>query len=126
MLLPSETRDELALDLPADAAAPRIARDAVRLFVGWEAPAVLAVSEAVTNAVVHAYRGGPPGAVRVRARWTAEGLEIVVEDDGVGIWARPDSPGLGIGLPTIATIAERFEIDGPARGTRVTMVFAAA
>src|ERR1044071_7534557 len=61
----------------------------------------LAVSEAATNAVLHAYRDRDPGQIRVDARVLDDGrLRIVVEDDGFGPLPRPDSPGLGLGLPT--------------------------
>ena len=44
-----------------------------------------AVSEAVTNAIVHGYGGGP-GIVRVRAGYSAEGeLQVDVIDRGRGI-----------------------------------------
>jgi anti-sigma regulatory factor (Ser/Thr protein kinase) len=87
----------------------------------------LAVSEAVGNVVVHAYRDGDPGPVRLKADLddVARRLDIVVSDEGVGMKPRPDSPGLGLGLPTIATLADRFEVapstdDG---GTTICMCF---
>jgi stage II sporulation protein AB (anti-sigma F factor) len=87
----------------------------------------LAVSEAVTNAVVHAYVDAPePGDVEVRAeRHPGNGLEILVHDDGRGPVPRIDSPGLGVGLPLVARLSQRFRIDArPHGGTAVTMVFA--
>ncbi|HEX6988096.1 MAG TPA: ATP-binding protein, partial [Bacillota bacterium] len=44
----------------------------------------VAVSEAVTNAVVHAYPD-EPGVVHVRAEVDGEQLTVVVSDHGVGI-----------------------------------------
>jgi serine/threonine-protein kinase RsbW len=88
----------------------------------------LAVSETVTNAVVHAYAGREPGRVRVSCR--PEGAQLVVEiiDDGGGVAARDDSPGAGQGLAIVAALAQTLEVaprpDGP--GTVVTMSFAAA
>ena len=86
----------------------------------------LAVSEAVTNAVLHAYRGREPGQIRVNAHLTEDGsLRIVVEDDGFGPLPRPDSPGLGLGLPTIASVADAVELSaGKAAGATLSMVFA--
>jgi anti-sigma regulatory factor (Ser/Thr protein kinase) len=87
----------------------------------------LAVTEAVTNAVVHAYAGAPePGDVEVVVRRTPEdGVEILVCDEGRGMTPRTDSPGLGIGLPLAAALAERFEIQARAGGgTRIRMAFA--
>jgi serine/threonine-protein kinase RsbW len=87
----------------------------------------LAVSEAVTNAVVHAYVGAPePGDVEVTAEVHAgNGLEIQVCDDGRGMTPRLDSPGLGVGLPIVAKISQRFKVEArPAGGTAVRMFFA--
>jgi anti-sigma regulatory factor (Ser/Thr protein kinase) len=86
----------------------------------------LAVSEAATNAVLHAYRDRDPGEIRVHARVLEDGfLCIVVEDDGFGPLPRPDSPGLGLGLPTIASVADAVELSaGKAAGARLSMHFA--
>jgi anti-sigma regulatory factor (Ser/Thr protein kinase) len=86
----------------------------------------LAVSEAATNAVLHAYRDRDPGQIRVDARVTDDGcLRIVVEDDGFGPLPRPDSPGLGLGLPTIASVADAVELSaGKAAGAKLSMTFA--
>jgi anti-sigma regulatory factor (Ser/Thr protein kinase) len=86
----------------------------------------LAVSEAATNAVLHAYRDRDPGQIRVDAELTKDGqqLRIVVEDDGFGPLPRPDSPGLGLGLPTIASVADAVELSaGRAAGARLSMSF---
>jgi serine/threonine-protein kinase RsbW len=84
----------------------------------------LAVSEAVTNAVTHAYVDRAPGEVRVEAEIGRDELELVVEDDGGGMIPRPDSPGLGLGLPLIATLSDRFDTrSAPGEGTRVCMWF---
>jgi anti-sigma regulatory factor (Ser/Thr protein kinase) len=88
----------------------------------------LAVSETVSNVVIHAYAGREPGPVVVRCR--AEGEHVVVEviDEGVGLAARDDSPGIGHGLALVGAMAQSLEIaerpDGP--GTVVTMAFAPA
>ncbi|MCW2982918.1 MAG: ATP-binding protein [Conexibacter sp.] len=86
----------------------------------------LAVSEAATNAVLHAYRDRDPGEIRVDARVLDDGcLRIVVEDDGFGPLPRPDSPGLGLGLPTIASVADAVELSaGRAAGAKLSMLFA--
>src|SRR5690348_3613767 len=53
----------------------------------------LAVSEIVTNAVVHAYDGDELGQVRVSCRVDGPRFVVEVADDGVGIGARRDSSG---------------------------------
>ncbi|MEA2155161.1 MAG: serine/threonine-protein kinase RsbW [Solirubrobacteraceae bacterium] len=88
----------------------------------------LAVSETVTNVIVHAYAGAPePGAVRVRCRVEEGQLVVEVADDGIGIARRDDSPGLGQGLAMVGALAEALDVVlGPdGRGSAVTMTFAA-
>jgi anti-sigma regulatory factor (Ser/Thr protein kinase) len=87
----------------------------------------LAVTEAVTNAVVHAYVGGAPGELRVVGEPADDELVFRVVDDGRGMQPRHDSPGLGLGLPTIGRLCAHLDIaDGPAgSGTEVRMVFTA-
>ena len=84
----------------------------------------LVVSEGVTNAVNHAYVGDEPGEVRVHVAFLEEEVRVTIEDDGKGITPRPDSPGLGLGLPLIATVSERFDTrTEPGGGTRLCVWF---
>lgn len=84
----------------------------------------LVVSEAVTNAVQHAYVGRPPGHVNISVEVDEQELAVTVEDDGAGLVPRADSPGLGLGLPLIATVAARFETrTRPQGGTRLCVWF---
>ena len=51
-------------------------------------------------------------------------LLLVVRDEGHGIAPRTDSPGLGLGLPLIATLAEALELGTDERDrTEVRMTF---
>jgi serine/threonine-protein kinase RsbW/stage II sporulation protein AB (anti-sigma F factor) len=86
----------------------------------------LAVSEVVTNAVLHAYVEQEPGDVEVLAeREPDNGLKVTVSDRGRGICPRTDSPGLGLGLPLVARLATSFEMQSPpGGGSRVCMHFA--
>jgi anti-sigma regulatory factor (Ser/Thr protein kinase) len=89
----------------------------------------LAVTEAVTNAVVHAYVDAPePGEIEVVAQRVGDdSLEILVCDEGRGMLPRHDSPGVGLGLPLVATLAESFEVQARSGGgTQVRMAFTAA
>lgn len=85
----------------------------------------LAVSEAVTNVVLHAYVGAPaPGPVHVAADVEDSSVNVVVADDGRGMVPRLDSPGLGLGLALIAHAAENLDVhDGDPAGTRLRMTF---
>jgi serine/threonine-protein kinase RsbW len=85
----------------------------------------LAVSETVTNAVVHAYDGEDRGQVRVRCHVDGDTVIVEVADDGAGIGPRRDSPGLGHGLAMVGALAHTLDVaPGPdGRGTAVTMAF---
>src|ERR1051325_6440451 len=83
----------------------------------------LAVTEACTNVVVHAYEEDE-GPLAVAAYVRDRRLVVVVSDEGRGIVPRPDSPGLGLGLPLIATLAESLELGtGRLEETEVRMIF---
>jgi serine/threonine-protein kinase RsbW len=125
-----EAPTSLNLDLAAEPASVSVARHAVAEFVAGRSvdrPAVeVAVSEAVSNAVVHAYRESrEPGRVLVRARFAAARLRVEISDRGLGMRPRADSPGLGLGLPLIAQLATHVDITSE-RGTTVLMEFALA
>jgi serine/threonine-protein kinase RsbW len=87
----------------------------------------LAVSETVTNAVVHAYDANERGPVRVSCSADGERFLVEVADEGAGIWLRQDSPGLGHGLAMVGAVAHTLNIaPGPdGRGTAVAMSFGA-
>lgn len=84
----------------------------------------LAVSEAATNALVHAYRDrDETGLIHIEATIADGTLLIDVSDQGAGIEPRTDSPGLGLGLPVIASVAKNFEIASTYPGTSLRMTF---
>jgi serine/threonine-protein kinase RsbW len=88
------------------------------------ADVTLAVSEACTNVVIHAYRD-EPGTLALSGEARDGQVRFVVEDEGDGLSPRADSPGLGLGLPLIARLTQQFEVlPGRAgRGTRIRMAF---
>lgn len=124
----------LELRLPAEVASATVARRALSELAGAhhldvdDVAVALCVSEAVTNAVVHGYRGGVTvdDAIEVRAWEQDGGLFVVVRDFGHGLAARTDSPGLGLGMPLMTAMADRFAFAPDAPGTRVEMWFAPA
>jgi anti-sigma regulatory factor (Ser/Thr protein kinase) len=84
----------------------------------------LAVTEACTNVVRHAYHDGTPGPIDVVIRPSGNHLELIVSDHGAGIGPSPDLAGPGLGLPLIAALADHVEIEhGPTRGSRLAMKF---
>src|SRR5690349_4808706 len=64
----------------------------------------LAVSEAATNCVLHAFIDREPGEIHVLAHAERDRLRVIVRDDGRGMLPRSDSPGIGLGLPTIGQL----------------------
>lgn len=133
----SLAEQQAALDVRYPAVAAQV--PAIRRAVGEAARALgarhdvllqinLAVSEAATNAVRHAYRdraAAQAGDVRVVAHGDHGGAFVVhVHDDGVGLAPRPDSPGLGLGLCLMAHETDRFEVrKTPGGGTEVVLHF---
>lgn len=84
----------------------------------------LAVSEACTNVVVHAYPESN-GLLTVAVEGGADTISVSVRDSGLGMAPRPDSPGLGVGLPLIASLSALLELVAiPDGGTEVRMRFA--
>ena len=82
----------------------------------------LAVTEAATNAVMHAYANAE-GDLRVTATIRDGRLAIVVADTGPGLVERDDSPGLGLGLAIMARLGERLRVVSHPGGTEVHMAF---
>lgn len=85
----------------------------------------LVVTEAVTNAVRHAYPE-PTGtdAFHVTAAVVGNELWVLVADDGCGYQTPSRDPGLGLGLTLIAQFSEEYVITERATGgTEVRMRF---
>ena len=115
---------ELKLDAePASVSRARSEMAAIAREAGASVQDVkVAVSEAVGNAVLHAYRDGPPGTITVAARCD-DVLEITVADDGEGMSPNVDSPGLGIGISLITQAAKDVQFGSSEKGTTVRMTF---
>jgi serine/threonine-protein kinase RsbW/stage II sporulation protein AB (anti-sigma F factor) len=123
----AKTEEVVHLELPAVPTSIKRARDAVgalaeRLGAG-AADVKLAVSEAVTNAVVHAFRDRSPGTVTVDAGVKRGRLLIVVTDDGMGMRPNADSNGLGLGLSLITSLSGDARFDSGDQGVTVSMTF---
>jgi serine/threonine-protein kinase RsbW len=131
MMTAATSMPDMELVLPARAANIAVVRHALGAL--GEALAVdeetlsnirLAVTEACTNVVIHAYPDGQEGALEVLATIRDEKLEVVIRDEGPGIGPRPGSPGLGLGLPLIASLTESVLLGRDAdERTEVRMTF---
>jgi serine/threonine-protein kinase RsbW len=83
----------------------------------------LAVSEAATNVVRHAYLPGRKGAIDYAADVEDGSLEIVIADDGEGIRPGP-AEGSGLGLVIVSSVSADFAIrERRPRGTELWMSF---
>jgi serine/threonine-protein kinase RsbW len=84
----------------------------------------LAVTEACTNVVRHAYPPGDSGPMEVAIRPEQEYVAVTVTDRGRGIGASADTTGPGLGLPLITAIADDVELQPvPGGGSRVALTF---
>jgi anti-sigma regulatory factor (Ser/Thr protein kinase) len=119
--------------LPAESGSVGRARRAALSFAAGHgltgarlADVALAVSEAVSNVVVHAYQGRvTPGVLDLTFAAYDDTIQVAIRDFGVGLVARDDSPGLGLGLGVIGRVADRVEIKAPrGGGTELRLVFA--
>jgi len=86
----------------------------------------MAVTEACTNVILHAYEDGGP--LEVEIDLDPEMVTVAVRDTGIGLSsvAKPDDPTRHLGLPMITALTSRLEIGVPkdGRGTEVLMGFA--
>ncbi|MDQ0188435.1 anti-sigma F factor [Alicyclobacillus cycloheptanicus] len=91
-----------------------------------------AVSEAVTNAIIHGYEDRA-GEVRIRCTIRMGTVEVIVEDDGAGIsdveqarqplyTSRPELERSGMGITIMENFVDELFIEStPGKGTRVIM-----
>ena len=104
-----------------------VARRAVAEFAracdGNPEHVALAISEAVTNVVLHAYPEDVDGRMRVSAALIGGDLVVTVSDDGDGMKPDPESTGLGMGLPIIGSLTSQTSLKKTETGLEVTMRF---
>ena len=93
-----------------------------------------AVSEAVTNCIVHGYRGGG-GIIKMKLRMTADGVVTVdISDKGRGIedialamtpmfTTNSDGDRTGMGFTVMQTFTDKVTVkSSPGKGTKVRLV----
>jgi serine/threonine-protein kinase RsbW len=123
---------DIELTLPAEPESVALARQMVRGILdtlGWgdetRTDISIAVTEACTNSVLHAYPEDAGGEYEVHAWVEPERLVIAVRDRGRGITPRVPSPaaGLGLGVPLMLAIGDevQFATDGGVTEVRMTV-----
>ena len=137
----AEVENELCMTLPSLSVNEGMARSAVAAFCAQLNPTAVeladlkcAVSEAVTNAVVHGYRG-TEGVISLRVCYTDAGrVKITVKDSGCGIadveqamqpLYTTDAAGErgGMGFTIMKSFMDGIRVkSAPGRGTSVTMI----
>jgi serine/threonine-protein kinase RsbW len=112
--------------LPATLDSVASARSAVRRFANdLEVDLdgmVLAVSEAVANAVAHAY-GESSGVIELSAAASPLEVTVTVRDHGRGLEHADGQPGAGYGLLIIRRLAQHVELADTRDGVALTMAF---
>jgi anti-sigma regulatory factor (Ser/Thr protein kinase) len=124
---PTAHDESVELSLPSDSKSVGKARRAVaalaRRLGAAESDVTIAVSEAVGNAVVHAFREGRSGSIRVFARQDRGRFLVTVADDGIGMTPNPENAGLGFGIPLISKVCDDVRFSSSREGTKITMCF---
>jgi anti-sigma regulatory factor (Ser/Thr protein kinase) len=82
---------------------------------------VLAVAEAATNAIEHAYRNVAAGRVNIKAAIENHDVVITIRDTGSWQPPAPDSGQRGRGISLIRALTDETEISTDEQGTLVTM-----
>ncbi|MDR0856038.1 MAG: anti-sigma F factor [Clostridiales bacterium] len=132
--------NEMTLTVKALSKNEAFARSAVAAFCVELNPTVeelsdikTAVSEAVTNAVVHGYDNAQEGTITIFCRVSGDTLHIAVRDDGVGIadltkalqpfyTTRPEEERSGMGFTVMESFMDSLHVESaPGRGVCVTM-----
>lgn len=129
----------MRLEIPAKSTNEAFARMAVGAFVSQADPTIeelsdikTAVSEGVTNAIIHGYEN-MSGVVSIVCRIDEDMLEIVITDFGVGIeniekareplyTSKPDEERSGMGFTVMETFMDDLVVESKlSEGTKITM-----
>lgn len=116
------------------------ARVAVAAFISQLDPTMeeitdvkTAVSEAVTNSIIHGYGDREDGIVKIQCEIFEKDITIIVEDDGIGIedvkqamtplyTSRPDLERSGMGFTVMETFMDELKVESTEKnGTRIIM-----
>ncbi len=135
-----DNTNEMLLEFDAMGENEGFARTVVAVFVSRLNPTIeelgdikVAVSEAVTNAIIHGYENGA-GKIRLIARLDGQKLTVQVEDHGTGIadvvqameplfTTKPEQERSGMGFSFMEAFTDELKVESKeGEGTTVTMV----
>ena len=124
-MIAAQTRYEAVL--PAVPSSVAKARQALVRFGGNHGAnsqkLALAVSEAVSNVVRHAYSGQSAEAVYIEAAADESAVVVTIQDRGIGMRPYPGSQDGGFGLRLIKKAAEQVAISSSESGVSIQMRF---
>jgi len=131
--------NEMKLEFPSKSANEAFARIVAAAFASQLDPTLeeladikTAVSEAVTNAIIHGYEN-KAGIIRMNCRLIEDSVEIAVIDEGKGIenieqarqplyTSKPEMERSGMGFTVMESFMDSVEITSePGKGTAVVM-----
>ena len=132
--------NKISIELMSKSENEGFARVAVAAFVSQLDPTVeeltdvkTAVSEAVTNSIIHGYENKKEGIIRIEASITGNEISISVEDYGKGIkdikqameplyTSKPELERSGMGFTVMETFMDNLEVISEyGKGTKVVM-----
>lgn len=133
-------QNEMKLEIPSKSQNESFARVVVAAFASQLDPTIeelsdvkTAVSEAVTNAIIHGYEN-KPGVIEIKCRIEERRLTVEINDFGRGIedvelarqplyTSKPDMERSGMGFTVMETFMDDLEVESsPREGTRVKMI----
>ena len=134
-------RNEMTISFSARSENEAFARIVVASFVSQLDPTLeelndlkTAVSEAVTNSIIHGYDSDPAGKVTIEATIEGDAVTIIISDNGKGIedldlarqplyTSKPELERSGMGFTIMENFMDRFEVSSElGGGTRVAML----
>lgn len=138
----SKIQNKMKLEFMNRSENESFARVAVAAFVAPLDPTVeelteikTAISEAVSNGIIHAYVGDEYGSIIVECMVDEERRVImIVSDHGIGIedielareplyTSKPDEERSGMGFTVMESFMDRLEVESkPGEGTRIKMI----
>ena len=132
--------NKISIELMSKSENEGFARVAVAAFVSQLDPTVeeltdvkTAVSEAVTNSIIHGYENRKEGIIKIEASITGNEITISIEDNGKGIkdikqameplyTSKPELERSGMGFTVMETFMDELEVFSEnGEGTKVIM-----